>query len=89
MAVTHQSNDPKEPEVSYKTETQHVDLAEEVAIEAEGDGALVPKGYWTSATFLGSATAIMLTAHNLFLGYLWPVRVFIIPKQKVRRSQGH
>lgn len=44
-------------------------LANSVAEDESG----VPPGYWYSYRFLGSLTAIILLANNLFIGYSMPV----------------
>lgn len=43
------------------------------AVPVPDDDLGVPKGYWYSYRFIGSMTAIVLLANNLFIGYAMPV----------------
>lgn len=56
-------------------EQEHVEHREDGSsgVPVPDDDLSVPKGYWYSYRFIGSMTAIVLLANNLFIGYAMPV----------------
>lgn len=47
------------------------------SVTAEEESS-VPPGYWYSFRFIGSTTAIVLLANNMFIGYSMPVsRIYV------------